>query len=146
MATCVRKTGRWLLAVMMALFLAELTGCAAGGGPTTYPVNGRVVDSGGKSWMTGQITFRSVSDPSTLAVGDIQADGNFTLTTHYLVDGQPKTKRGAPPGNYQVTVVASAALDRGDRPVVAPVVLSKTYSIEARENSLVVETPRPGRR
>lgn len=146
MAARVRRAAGWLLAGMMAVALGVPGGCSGRDGPTTYPVKGRVVHPGGKPWTRGQITFRSVDDPATLAAGDIQPDGGFTLTTHYLVNGQPRTKPGAPPGNYTATVAESTAAERGDNPATPPVVLAKTYAVEAGENSLLIEAPRPGRR
>jgi hypothetical protein len=133
-----RASGQWLLAALAVVGLA----CSGGGGPKTYPVQGKVVAPGGKPWAGGRITFQAVSDPGLLAAGEIQPDGSFLLVTHYLVDGQPKTKAGAVAGAHAVTVEVSGAADRdgGKGPAV---LLPKKYQIEAGENSLVVEARRP---
>ena len=134
-----RARCRWLPAALVAVGLA----CSGGGGPKTYPVKGTVVTPGGKPWAGGRITFRAVSDPGLLAAGEIQPDGSFALVTHYLVDGQPKTKAGAVAGEHAVTVETpgpAADRDGGKGPAL---LLPKKYQVEAGENSLVIEARRP---
>jgi hypothetical protein len=143
----IRQLGRWFVAGLMAVILGGFTGCSGGGGgPETYPVKGKVVSQGGKPWAGGTISFRSVSDPSLVATGEIQPDGTFTLVTHYLVEGLPRTKPGALTGEYSVTVEEPGVkLDRDGNPSIPPLVLRKRYRVEAQENSFVIETGKPAR-
>jgi hypothetical protein len=143
-ADSVREIRQRFVAGVLAVLFAGTAGCLAGGssgGPATHPVQGKVVSAKGKPWAGGLITFRSVSDPSLVATGKIQAGETFTLETHYLVDGLPRTKPGAVAGEYSVTVQEPGAkLDRDGNPVPPPLVLSKKYRVEPGENPLVIET------
>ncbi len=139
----------WFVIGMMTVILGSLTGCSGGardGGPATSPVQGKVVLQGGKPWAGGTITFRSVSDPSLVATGEIQQDGTFSLVTHYLVDGLPRTKPGAVAGEHSVTVEEpGVSLDRDGNPSLPPLQLRKKYRIEAGDNSFVIETGKQAR-
>lgn len=138
---------RQTLAGLIVLILGMVSGCGTASGPTTYPVRGTVVFAGGQPWTGGTITFKSTSDPGMMASGDIQADGRFTLTTYYVVAGQARTKPGAIAGEHTVTVEEpEPAVRRGPASEARSIVLPKKYQVEAKENSLVIETPRPARR
>lgn len=141
-----RMVGSWGLAGALAAILAA--GCSSAGpaGPTTYPVRGKVVYPGGQPWTGGRVTFRSVRDPSIVAAGDIQADGDFTLTTHYTAAGQAYTKPGAVAGEHTVTVEPPGAPVKRGESKTPPIALPRKYQIEERENSLTLETPKPARR
>src|SRR5262245_46488893 len=143
----VRTAGQWLTVGVMALALGGLAGCARGSGPTTHPVKGRVVAPGGQPWTGGTVTFRSVSDSGAVATGEIQKDGTFTLVTHYLVDGQPRTRPGAAAGEYTVEVAAAGGpVDRDGVSSTPPVQVARKYKVQPGENDFVVEARRPAGR
>jgi hypothetical protein len=142
-----RTVGFWLLVVMAAAGLGGGAGCSGGGsGPLTHPVKGRVVSPGGQPWTSGTVTFRSVSDPGTLAIGDIQSDGTFTLVTHYLEEGLPRTRPGAVAGEHTVTVETTGGpVDRDGVSSIPPVAVSRKYRVEAKENDFTIEARKPAR-
>jgi hypothetical protein len=126
----------------VAALLSDVAGCS-GEGPVTYPVTGKVESAGGETWAGGTITFQSVSAPEMLASGEIEADGSFTLTTHYVMAGQAKTRAGAVAGEHTVTLQPpEEARGRGKDKKTKPSVLSKKYHIEMGPNALVVQAPR----
>src|SRR5262245_12467914 len=49
--------------------------------PKTYPVTGLIVDQQGKPLTMGSIQFESMVDVKTQALGKVQPDGYFTMTT-----------------------------------------------------------------
>jgi hypothetical protein len=145
MGSSVQKPGRWLLAGMMVVVLGAFAGCSRGSseGPTTYPVQGKVVAPGGKPWTGGRIAFQSVSDPGTRATGEIRSDGTFTLETSYLVEGKPRSRPGAVAGEHTVAVEEpGTTFDRDGNPTTPPHMLRQKYRVEEKENSFVIETPR----
>lgn len=71
-----------------------ITGC---GGPTTYPVAGKVVFSDGEPVQNGKIEFRSVDGPAR-GMGDLSKKGSFRLRT---LEGD----EGLPAGDYDVVVL-----------------------------------------
>jgi hypothetical protein len=78
------------------LTICTLAGC---GGPTTYPVAGRVQLTGGGD-VTGLagyvVTFETV-EGGINGTGEIQTDGTFKLTTY-------KENDGAAPGQHRVAI------------------------------------------
>lgn len=69
-----------------ALFLAIAAGC---GGPSIYPVHGRVVDMNGeviKELTNGAVEFECIDAPMS-ANSPIDADGKFRLSTKRPGDG-----------------------------------------------------------
>src|SRR5262249_55935303 len=92
----------WILALVFCVALAS--GCTKGDGRDLsgyqfHPVKGRVMK--GKQLLTGgTVTFFPVSDPNFAAIGEIQPDGTFELTTRML----GRTEPGAPEGMYRVEV------------------------------------------
>ena len=147
MGVRVWKGRPWFQVGLIGLLLGMLSGCGASTGPTTYPVKGKVVFAGGEPWTAGTVTFRSTSDPGMMASGEIQPDGSFTLTTYYVVAGQARTQPGAVAGEHTVTVEEPEP-SRRRRGVSEPrpIILPRKYQVEAKENSLVLETPRPAKR
>lgn len=85
----------------LVLGLGMLAGCESSG-PTTIEVRGTVTFQG-RPLEGGSITFQpiNVSDggPMRPAVGDIEADGTYTLTTFKKGDG-------VPPGEYAVAITS----------------------------------------
>lgn len=112
-----RKLGWWIVPV--ALVGLALTGCGTKGieGPSTVPVTGKVVFTKNGNLepivdRQGAVEFESVDQPGVKAIGDIQADGTFTVST--LFDG--KAKPGAVPGQHRVRL----NLDERAQQYVAP--------------------------
>jgi hypothetical protein len=142
------KVSQGVLVGTIAVILGAIIGCssAASTGPATYPVQGKVVSPGGQPWTGGLVTFRSTSDPGMMASGEIQADGSFTLTTYYVVAGQARTKPGAVAGEHTVTVEErQIPAARGAVNKISPIILNKKCRVEVKENSLLIEVPRPGK-
>jgi hypothetical protein len=88
---------------LAAFMLVALTGC---GGPTLIPVQGRVsLDD--KPLTTGKVIFHPDAEKGNksgqIAVGDIDAQGSYTLSTG--------TKQGAIAGRYKVAVNAMKPFD-----------------------------------
>jgi len=92
---------RWDVALLLPWVLAAPLvlpngGCSSAG---QYPVSGKVVDPAGQpiAGLEGaQIVFTMVNGP-TSSVGEITADGSFTLFTE-------KPGDGVPPGEYEVNI------------------------------------------
>jgi hypothetical protein len=119
-----RSQYRWTLKMLAALALIVITGCA--GMPRTYPVKGKVVFKGGKAVTDGKIQFQSATDPPFKALGDIEQDGSFALTTYVGA----KKVLGAPQGPYIVVV----ELERPAEVVALP----NTYTVEPRDNEFTI--------
>ena len=113
-----RKNWKGLL-LPAALVGMTLLGCGSKPleGPPTVPVNGKVVFTKNGSLepivdRQGAIEFESVEQPGVKAVGDIQPDGSFTVST--LVQGGAKP--GAVTGQHRVRLL----LDDRAQQFVAP--------------------------
>jgi hypothetical protein len=87
-------TFRYCFILLAYIGLAVSSGCGPSG-PETSPVIGKVT-FGGKPVVEGSIKFWSETD-GTLAVGQLNAEGNYQLTTH-------PDKRGATLGAHRVTI------------------------------------------
>ena len=77
-----------------------LSGCGAGGSltsATAYPVKGKVLLASGKPLTAGKVIFLPKSGSGMASIGEIGADGTFSLRT---ADGS----EGAPAGEYIVTI------------------------------------------
>jgi hypothetical protein len=120
------RTCPWML-LAAGLALAGIAGCGAG--VKTYPVKGKVVFKGGKPVPDGRVQFQSTDDPKVRALGDIGADGSFSLTTY--VGG--KNVAGAVAGSHTVTVEL-------ERPA-AVVALPKPLIVKPEDNDFPIEIP-----
>lgn len=79
--------------VYLALgFVAVLAAGCGGSGVKTYPVSGKVTFEDGSPLTKGTVVFESTT---MAAMGQIQPDGTYTLTTY-------KDGDGAPEGSYKV--------------------------------------------
>lgn len=89
--------------VLAALALAGTVGC--GGGPKTYPVQGKITLTGGDVSHLAGCTIEAAlqTNPYVRASGEIAADGRFTLGT--LHEGVLLT--GAQEGPYQARILLS---------------------------------------
>jgi hypothetical protein len=99
-----RYRAKFSLIPALALCVVLASGCTRGDGRDLsgykfQPVKGRVLQ-GDRPLSSGTITFFPVHDPNFGAVGEIQPDGTFELTTRML----GKTEPGAPEGMYRVEV------------------------------------------
>jgi hypothetical protein len=103
--------------------------------PKTYPVNGKVVWQGGRPVTDGRIEFQSQSDSSLKAVGGIERDGSFVLTTYK----EGKQRNGAVEGQHRVLVEP----EWGGTSVL--ITLPNPYTVEPHENTFTIEV-RPPRR
>jgi hypothetical protein len=121
----------------VAVVIACGSGCSSGPAPLkTYPVRGQVILKGGQPLAGGVVEFHSSSEPSLTTLGDIEADGKFTLRTLFQGQNLP----GAVPGGYEVTVFFPTD---GDLRATASVQLPQPYTIEAKENQFNIEVERP---
>ncbi|HEV3439527.1 MAG TPA: hypothetical protein VG122_19335 [Gemmata sp.] len=120
--------------VLGALLGLATVGCGNSSStlPPTYPVTGSVNYKGGGPVAGGAVQFTPVSDPSFSVSGEINDDGSFTL---YTVKGNERVK-GAPEGEYKVTVQPPIPADHRAVPAIA---LPKTFHIEAKDNSFSIE-------
>jgi hypothetical protein len=131
--TPVRAT---VLTLGTVLLLAGGPGCGSGI-PKTYPVKGKVVWKGGKPVDDGRIEFQSLSEPDLKAVGEIESDGTFSLTTFK----EGKTREGAVAGQHKVVVEP----DMGDGKPALVVTLPNPYTVEPKRNDFTIEIA-PSRR
>src|SRR5262245_35134694 len=128
-----------LLRVFALVLIVAWTGSACGCGskiPKTYPVTGKVVWAGGKTVTGGRIEFKSLSDDSLKAVGEIDQNGNFSLTT--FRDGEKRV--GAVEGPHKVIAEPYWGADR------AIIALPNPYTVEKRENTFTIELRPPRQR
>ena len=111
-----------VLLTLLAVAASALAGC--GGSeeelPPTYGVTGTVLSADGQPASGGMIEFRTTEGKPVSAIGLIQPDGSFTLST--LVASTKVT--GAVAGRHQVIVMPSPP-DTGDiqaiaQPVIVP--------------------------
>jgi hypothetical protein len=133
------RSGFGLAGVVLAGVLG-LASSGCGGGtanhPTVYPVTGVVVFKDGTPLNEGAIQFEPQSggkDATTL--GEIDADGEFTLHTLHQNDNLP----GAPEGNYKVTIL-SRRTEKQEQQTYQP---AQVFRVEAKENRFRIEIDGP---
>ncbi len=93
--------GRGLVAAILTGFV--LSGCGGGGGSTekTYPVKGKITLDG-KPFGPANIVFSPIAKGARDCVGQVDAEGNVTVTTYQAGDG-------APAGEFRVYVPPAAS-------------------------------------
>lgn len=98
--------------------------------PPCYPVKGTVVWRGGKSFKAGSITFQSKSDQEIVAIGNIDKDGSFTVSTKMFGE----SKDGAPEGEYTVMVEdpSKNVASDGQMQIKPMVVTTATFKVEPK--------------
>ncbi len=103
----------------MLILIPLLFGCGSG----LYPVEGKVVwkDGGPATELAGSNIIFEAADTS--ALGSIQPDATFRLTTN-------KPNDGAPAGDYKVLIleVGRKPLPGGDGTTLAPTIIDSRYS------------------
>lgn len=97
--------------------------------PTCYPVRGKVLLSDGTPLRGGRVTF-SPKKAGKIAVGELGADGKFTLTSFRRDDG-------ALPGDYIVTVVPVTYKTGSPVPVPQANLVPKRFQEEHRSTLAV---------
>ncbi|MBI1833157.1 MAG: hypothetical protein HYR84_17080 [Planctomycetes bacterium] len=119
-------------------FAIALTGCdRTPPPPKTYPVKGKVAFIGGGNPSGGVIEFRSVSE-SVTALGQVQSDGSFVLST--LASNQKLD--GAVEGEH--TVRFTPDMGQGEQSTLLPVTAKEKYRVKTEgDNDLVVTVARP---
>jgi hypothetical protein len=92
--------GTCTVATAVGLLIGAISGCTETiERPQTFPVGGKVTYKG-QPVPKGTVTFQP--DQGQPAVGDIQSDGSYKLST--FVDGD-----GALPGHHKVFIIANTA-------------------------------------
>jgi hypothetical protein len=126
-------TARFLFGLLPVLCFC-LLGCNSklSSLPKTYSVTGSVVYKDGKPVAGGSIFFRSVTDSSFAASGDIDKDGKFVVMT---VKDNEKV-RGLPEGEYRVTVQPPIPPDQR---AVQAIDLPQTFKVEPKDNQFAIE-------
>ncbi len=92
--------GTWLVAAAVGLLIGAISGCTESvERPKTFPVGGKVTYKG-QPVPKGTVTFQP--DEGHPAVGEIQSDGTYQLSTFAQGDG-------ALPGHHKVFIIANTA-------------------------------------
>jgi hypothetical protein len=114
-------------AVVVAGMLLGLAGC---GGPSLYPVHGKVVWENGAEAreLDGGLVVCEAVNGAVGARGDIQKDGSFQLSTY-------KPGDGAVPGKHRVAVVEN----KPGEPPPAPIIDRAFFSVETSGLEINVE-------
>jgi hypothetical protein len=94
---------------LLGFILLVAGGCGGDGGPTIYPVSGKVLVDG-KPAVKALITFHPMSGPKDQAIpyAETGADGTFRPSTRLTGDG-------APAGEYALTILwPEVKIDHGE--------------------------------
>ena len=130
---------KWCCAfgVLLALWLTLTTGCQSGDRkmPAMHPVVGKVSYKSGEPLTGGAVKFQSATDTTLSTTGEIQPDGSFTLSTF----ANKERVKGAPPGEYRVTVIPPL----GTEHAIQPITLPKPFTVEARDNTFTITLDKP---
>jgi len=125
--------GHALITGLALLLLAGFLGCArqtAKPPPPTQKAEGIVLRKDGKPVTGGSVEFRHATNPKFVSMGDVGADGRFTLRTM----GGASDAAGAQEGEHTVTYTPASAKQEE----MIPVTLSKKYVIKAGDNEITV--------
>jgi hypothetical protein len=125
--------GHALTAGIVVLLLSGFLGCArqsAKAPPPTQKVEGVVLRKDGKPVAGGGVEFRHATKPEFVSLGEVGADGRFTLRTM----GGVSDAAGAQEGEHTVTYTPASAKQEE----MIPVTLSKKYMIKAGDNNITV--------
>ena len=119
--------------IVLLVMLSFSWGCGARPAtdlPKTYPVTGNVFDVSNRPMTGGFVEFQSKTDQNVMAIGNIQPDGSFVVSTY--IDGTEVT--GAVPGEHAVTV-HPPQLEHGG---AEPIHIRQTYIVEAKANEITL--------
>jgi hypothetical protein len=90
----------WTVAATAGLFIGVISGCSESvERPKTFPIGGKVTYKG-QPVPKGTVTFQP--DQGSPAVGELQSDGSYKLSTFSPGDG-------ALPGHHKVFIIANTA-------------------------------------
>ncbi|MDB5337789.1 MAG: hypothetical protein JWN70_3408 [Planctomycetaceae bacterium] len=92
--------------LLFGLMIALVTGCGSSTGPGLTPVSGTVTFNG-KPAGPGTVAFVPTDGGSNAASGNIDKNGNFTMSLFNPGDG-------VKPGSYQVSVTIEKEAAHGD--------------------------------
>lgn len=110
-------TGRscWIFVVFAISWTVLALGCGGARlpNPPTLPARGAVLGADGKPLTGGTVELRASTPNAPTVIGEIQADGTFTLAT--VFDG--RRVEGAPEGEYRATVFPPMGRDQSVRPI-----------------------------
>jgi hypothetical protein len=120
------------------LFALLASGCGGLPQPVLHPVTGTVTLAG-KPATGGGLIFLPESGTWNAQVinGSVNADGTFTVTTSWLVNGKTQLAPGAPTGRYKVTYHPPG---NGEK-IGAETELPEVVTVEAKENVLKLDVP-----
>ena len=134
---------RWCLCLvpLLPILLVGIVGCGGNDAPehpTTYPVTGTVVAADGTPLTDGMIELRTAEGKPLSAMGMIQPDGTFELST---MSGNQKLP-GAVAGLHQVTVIPPSSDPQDIQSTAMPISLPTPVEVRAQaENQLTVKLP-----
>lgn len=130
-----------LAAGLLVVALGAAGGCGRGDSqdhPATHPVAGTVVWASGQPLSGGLIELRTTEGRSLSAIGMIQADGTFNLTT---MSGNRKLT-GAVAGVHRVTVIPPAADTQDVQAIAEPIDLPAPVEVQSEgETTLTIKLP-----
>ena len=146
----VRRLSRGAYYACLLAIGATVAGCGDSG-PAKAPVKGKVLASG-QPVTGGQLTFSPGSDVQGAVpiVGQIQADGTFTLSTNRQGDGiaigSHQVSYSAPDAEVTETTDGSDPIVKLS-PYVGLIVQQAAVDVKAGQNDLTIElVPGPPRR
>jgi hypothetical protein len=124
----------------MLLALLAATGATGCSEPKFYPVRGKVIIFAVGPLSEGEIRLRPESKPSLVAIGQIQKDGTFSVST-------PGHGEGALEGDCQVAIVVEPK--NGKRPIADRYgdysTSDKNFTVYPREeNYFILDVKKPG--
>lgn len=95
------------VALALGIFLAIHVGCGKGPDPLykTYPVTGQISDRSDQPIIVGTVQFVALSNRNLQALGEVQSDGSFSLTTFLDHTALP----GAIEGAHEVSYLPNTA-------------------------------------
>jgi hypothetical protein len=109
-----RRPVYWILPCFIG-FAVTMNGCSGyTSSAPTYEVKGKVLLANGKTLSAGRVTFLAADGLLPQASGEIQPDGDFSLTTRNPGDG-------AAPGKYKVRIEPAESKKPGKKRPSFPV-------------------------
>lgn len=131
---------------VLAAALAAAAGCSSDAKPwpELHPVHG-TVKVGGQPVASGYLTFRS-EDPANaefIVSGKIEADGIYMLATTHALEKGSAAKLGAPAGRYRVMYMPPGTGDQVTGASVEPIDAPKPITVNAGNNNLPIDFPKP---
>lgn len=126
----IQPIGRSVLALFVVILASGCSTEPPVNLPATFPVVGKVLFADGQPLPGGAVQFQSTTDTKTTALGEIAADGSFTLTLYE--EGQKLP--GTIVGPHRVTVIPPM----DDSQTAVPLELPEPFTVEPRENEFTI--------